>query len=100
MTYLTFYWDTWAIFEEEDIFRLIQREDYEAETWEECCNKCVTCSDWDDSELVKGYEEKVIQTNRHLKEISIFENGEELEAPKEIYDYFHKALNKSKIKTP
>ena len=94
MAYLTFYWDTWAIFKGNDIFRMIQREDYEAETWQDCCKKCITYSDWDDSDLVKGYEEKVLETDRKLKEISIHENGEELEAPQEIYDYFQNAVEK------
>ena len=94
MTYLTFYWDTWAIFEGDDIFRMIQREDYEGESWQECCEKCSICWDWDDSDLVKGYEEKVIETDRQLKEISIHENGEEVEASQEIYDYYRFAVKK------
>jgi len=94
MTYLTFYWDTWAIFEGDDIFRMIQREDYEGESWQECCEKCSICWDWDDSDLVKGYEEKVIETDRQLKEISIHENGEEVEASQEIYDYYRLAVKK------
>jgi len=94
MAYLTFYWDTWVIFEGNDIFRMIKREDYEGKTWQECCDKCSTCWDWDDSDLVKGYEEKVLETDRQLKEISIHENGEEIEAPQEIYDYYQKAVSK------
>ena len=95
MINLTFYWDTWAIFEGDDIFRMIQREDYEAKTWQECCDKCVSCIDWDDSYLIKGYEENVIETNRKLKEISIHENGKEVEAPKEVYEYYYNSLKKS-----
>ena len=94
MVHLTFYWDTWAIFEGDDIFRMIKREDYEGETWQECCEKCSKCWDWDDSDLVKGYEEKVIETDRQLKEISIHENGEELEANQEIYEYYHNTVKK------
>lgn len=96
MTHLTFYWDTWVIFEGEDIFRMIQREDYEGASWQECCEKCSICLDWDDSDLVKGYEEKVIETDRQLKEISIHENGEEVEASQEIYDYYNFKINELK----
>ena len=99
MAYITFYWDTWAIFEGNDIFRMIQREDYEAETWQECCDKCISCVDWDYSDLVKGFEENVIETNRKLKEISIHENGEEVEAPNEVYSYYYNSLEKSKKKS-
>ena len=27
MAHLTFYWDAWAIFDDDDVFRMIQRED-------------------------------------------------------------------------
>ncbi len=94
MVYLTFYWDTWAIFEGDEIFRMLQREDYIGETWQECCDKCSICWDWNDSDLVKGYEEKVIETDRQLKEISIHENGEEIDAPQEIYEYYKNAVGK------
>tara|TARA_B100001250_G_C19617530_1_gene707843 strand:- start:215 stop:556 length:342 start_codon:yes stop_codon:yes gene_type:complete len=94
MAHLTFYWDTWAIFEDNDIFRMLQREDYEGKTWEECCEKCARCWNWDDSDLVKGYEEKIIETDRQLKEISIHENGEEIEAAPEIYEYYQNAVEK------
>ena len=94
MAHLTFYWDTWAIIEDEDIFRIIQREDYEGVTWQECCEKCSKCLNWDDSDLVKGYEEKVIETDRQLKEISIHENGKEINAPQEIYEYYHTSVRK------
>ena len=40
MIHLTFYWDAWAIFDGDDVFRMIQREDYECETWEECFDEC------------------------------------------------------------
>ena len=51
-------------FDDEDVSRMIQREDYGGETCEECCeeccDECVKYWDWDDSYLVKGYESKVI----------------------------------------
>jgi len=97
MVHLTFYWDAWAIFDE-DVFRMIQREDYEGETWEECCDECVRYWDWDDSYLVKGYESNVIETNRQLKEIGIDENGDEVAAPQEVYDYYQNEMEKSKEK--
>ena len=34
MVYLTFYLDAWAIFDDDDVFRMIQSGDYEGETWE------------------------------------------------------------------
>tara|TARA_Y100001970_G_C14237327_1_gene862632 strand:- start:1216 stop:1515 length:300 start_codon:yes stop_codon:yes gene_type:complete len=92
MINITFFWDAWAIFEGGDIFRMIQREDYSAATWQDCCDQCLSSFDWDDSELVKGFEEKVIETKRQLKEISIHENGEEIEAPIEIYEYFKNSI--------
>ena len=102
MVYLTFYWNTWAIFENDEIFRMIQREDYEAESWQECCDKCISCFDWDDSDLIKGFEEKTIETNRQLKEISMHNSEEEGDAPKEIYDYIQNHLinfEKTKFKS-
>ena len=93
MVHLTFYWDAWAIFDD-DVFRMIQREDYEGETWEECCDECVRYRDWDDSYLVKGYESNVIETNRQLKEITTNENGQEVEALEEVYDYYHNSMKK------
>ena len=98
MAHLTFYWDTWAIFDDDDVFRMIQREDYEGETWEECCDECVRYCDWDDSHLVKGYESNVIESNRQLKEISTDENGDEVSAPQEVYDYYQNKMEKIKRK--
>ena len=46
MVHLTFYWDAWAIFDDDDVFRMIQREDYEGATWKECCDECVKSWDW------------------------------------------------------
>ena len=98
MAHLTFYWDAWAIFDDDDVFRMIQREDYEGATWKECCDECVKFWDWDDSFLVKGYESNVIETNRELKEISTYENGDEVAAPQEVYDYYQNEMEKSKEK--
>ena len=86
MANLTFYWDTWAIFDNDDVFRMIKREDYEGESWKDCCDECVKYWDWDDSDLVKGYESNLIETNRQLKEITTDENGQEVEALQEVYD--------------
>ena len=97
VAYFTFYWDALAIFVD-DIFRMIQREDYEGETWEECCDECVRYWDWDDSYLVKGYESNVIETNRELKEISTDENGDEVATPQEVYYYYQNAMEKLKEK--
>ena len=94
MAHLTFYWDAWVIFEDDDVFRMIQREDYEGETWEECCEECVRYCDWDYSYLVKGCESNVIETNRQLKEITTNENGQEVEALEEVYDYYHNSMKK------
>ena len=98
MAHLTFYWDAWVIFDDDDVFRMIQREDYEGETWAECCDECVRYWDWDDSCLVKGYESNVIETNRELKEISTDENGDEVAVPQEVYDYYLNAMEKLKEK--
>ena len=98
MTQLTFYWDAWAIFDDDDVFRMIQREDYQGTTWKDCCDECVKSWDWDDSYLVKGYERNVIETNRQLKEIGIYENGDEVAAPKEVYDYYQNEMEKLKEK--
>ena len=98
MAHPTFYWDAWVIFDDDDVSRMIQREDYEGEHGEECCDKCVRYWDWDDSYLVKGYESNVIETNRELKEISTDENGDEVAAPQEVYDYYLNAMEKLKEK--
>tara|TARA_B100001142_G_scaffold204329_1_gene202720 strand:+ start:52 stop:390 length:339 start_codon:yes stop_codon:yes gene_type:complete len=98
MVHLTFYWDAWAIFDDDDVFRMIQREDYEGATWKECCDECVKSWDWDDSSLVKGYESNVIETNRQLKEIGIDENGDEVAATQEVYDYYQNEMEKLKEK--
>ena len=98
MVHLTFYWNTWAIFENEDIFRMIQREDYEGETWRKCCNECAKRWDWDDSYLVKGSQENLLETDRKLKEIVINENGVEVLAPDEVYFYYKNELDKLKEK--
>ena len=98
MVHLTFYWDAWAIIDDHDVFRMIQREDYEGETSEECCDECVRYWDWDDSYLVKGYESNVIETNRQLKEVGTDENGDEVAVPQEVYDYYQNAMEKLKEK--
>ena len=98
MAHLTFYWDAWAIFDDDDVFRMIQREDYEGETREEFCDECERYWDWNDSYLVKGYESNVIETNRELKEISTDENGDEVAVPQEVYDYYLNAMEKLKEK--
>ena len=101
MAHLTFYLDALEIFND-DVFRMIQREDYEGEICDECCDECrdecVRYWDWDDSYLVKGYESNVIETNRELKEISTDENGDEVAAPQEVYDYYQNAMEKLKEK--
>ena len=98
MVHLTFYWDAWAIFDDDDVFRMIQREDNEGETWEVCCDECVRYWNWDHSYLVKGYESNVIETNRELKEISTDENGDEVAVAQEVYDYYQNAMEKLKEK--
>ena len=98
MVHLTFYWDAWAIFDDDDVFRMIQREDYEGATWKECCDECIKSWDWDDSYLVKGYESNVIETNRQLKEIGIDENGDEVAVTHEVYDYYQNEMEKLKEK--
>ena len=47
---------------------------------------------------MKGYESNVIETNRELKEISTDENGDEVAAPQEVYDYYQNAMEKLKEK--
>ena len=71
---------------------MIQSEDHEGETWEECCDECLRYWDWDDSYLVKGYESNTIETNRQLKEIGTDGNGNEVVAPQEVYDYYQNAM--------
>lgn len=94
MVLLTFYWDAWAIFENNEVFRIIQREDYEADTWQDCCDECLKSLPWDDNDLVKGFENNVIETNRQLREICLYKNGEEIEASQEIYLYYSKNFEK------
>ena len=84
MAYFTFYWNALAIFDDDEVFRMIQREDYEGETSEECCDECVRYWDWDDSYLLKGYESNVIETNRELNETSTDENGDERVSPSHL----------------
>ena len=101
MAYFTFYWDALAIFDD-DVSRMIQREDYEGEICDECCDECrdecVRYWDWDDSYLVKGYESNVIDSNRGLNEISTDEYGDEVAAPPEVYAYYQNAMEKLKEK--
>ena len=96
MVHLKFYWDTWSIFDDDAVFRMIRREDFEGETWEECCDEFVRYWDQDDSYLVKGYESNTIEANRQLKEIDTDEN--EVAAPQEVYDYYQTAMEKLKEK--
>jgi len=96
MTYITFFWDTWAIFGDKKIFRMIQREDYKGKTWQECCDESARCWDWDNSDFIKGFENNVIETNRQLKQIIVKQNGEELEASNEIYVYYKNRVEKLK----
>jgi len=77
---------------------MIQREDYEGETWEECYDECVRYWDRDDSYLVKGYKSNAIGTNRQLKEIGTDENGNAVATPQEVYDYCQTAMEKLKEK--
>tara|TARA_B100000029_G_C16821194_1_gene684212 strand:- start:111 stop:416 length:306 start_codon:yes stop_codon:yes gene_type:complete len=96
MVFLTFYWDCWAILDNKEIFRMIQREDYRGETWRDCCDECAKLFDWDNSDLVRGFENNITETNRQLNEICINENGEEFEAPPEIYVYYKSSVEKLK----
>lgn len=41
MIHLTFYCDTCANFDDDAVFRMILREDYEGETWGKCFDECV-----------------------------------------------------------
>jgi hypothetical protein len=77
---------------------MIQREDYEGETWEECFDECERYWDWDDSYLVKGSKSNTIETNRQLKEIVTNENRNEVGTPQEVYDYYQTAMEKLKEK--
>ena len=47
---------------------------------------------------MKGYESNVIEINRELKEISTDENGDEVAAPQEVYDYYQNEMEKLKEK--
>ena len=93
MAHLTFSWDAGVIFDD-DVSRMIQKEDYKGENWEECCDECERFWDWYDSYLVKGYESNVIETNRELKEISTDENGDEVATTQEVYNYYQNAMEK------
>ena len=77
---------------------MIQREDYEGETWEQCFDECVRSCDWDDSYLVKGSKSYTIETNRQLKEIGTDENRNEVAAHQEVDDYYQTAMEKLKEK--
>ena len=59
---------------------MIQWEDYEGETWDEC----VRYWDWDDSYLVKGSKSNTIETSRQLKEKGTNENRNEVAVPDEF----------------
>ena len=86
------------IFDDDAVFSMIQREDYESETWEECCDEFVCHWHCDDGCFVKGYESNTIETNRQLKEIGTDENGNEVASPQEVYDYYQTVMERLKEK--
>ena len=67
-------------------------EDYKRETWQECCDDCASCWDWDDGDLLTG-ESDCTETSREFTGIKIWD--EEIkdykDAPQEVYDYYHEA---------
>ena len=56
MVKLRFYWDGCATFEDDDEYTEMELvENYEGDSWKECCDDCASCSlDWDDGDLVTG----------------------------------------------
>jgi hypothetical protein len=93
MVKLRFLWDGFSYFEDEsenDDMELV--EDYTGETWQECCDNCASCFDWNDNDLVTG-ESDCIETSREFTGIQIWdeEKKEYKEAPQEVYDYYHEA---------
>ena len=71
MVELRFYWDGWATFEDEDENTSMELvEYYKKETWQECCDDCASCWDWDDGDLVTG-ESDCTETSREFTGIKI-----------------------------
>jgi hypothetical protein len=87
---LTFYWDARATYENADENTSMEiSETHVGKTWQDCCDDCVADGDWDDNEVVTG-ESNVVETSRDLTKIIIRDNGDEKEAPQEVYDYYDK----------
>jgi len=97
MVELRFYWDGYAVFEDEDEnVEMELVESYRCETWEECCDECAEQSlDWNDDDLVTG-ESDCEETNREFRRIEIWdeETKEYKDAPQEIHDYYNGAVEK------
>ena len=97
MVKLRFYWDGCATFEDEDEYTEMELvENYEGDSWEECCDDCASCSlDWDDADLVTG-ESDCMETSREFERIEIWDKKkkEYKDVPQEITDYYSNAVDK------
>ena len=93
MVKLRFHWDGFSYFEDESENGDMEIvETYTGETWQECCDDCASCWDWDDGDLVTG-ESDCLETSREFQGIYIWdeEKKEYKNAPQEVIDYYHEA---------
>ena len=111
MVKLRFYWDGCATFEDEDEYTEMELiENYEGDSWKECCDDCASCSlDWDDGDLVTG-ESDCTETSREFGRIEIWDEKKKntkilhkkllITTSKQQTNYKNKSLeNKKKKKT-
>tara|TARA_B100000959_G_C14946483_1_gene610096 strand:- start:1355 stop:1717 length:363 start_codon:yes stop_codon:yes gene_type:complete len=98
---LTFIWDTESHYEDEEEDNLCDHEEeYIGKTWQEACDNAADCYDWDDEDVINfSAESDLIETSRDLTMISYYDpkkgEGEWVEVPQEVYDYFGNAEEKA-----
>ena len=98
---LNFVWDTESHYEDEDEDeQCVHEETYIADTWQEACDDAADCYDWDDEDVINfDAESDLIETSRDLTTISYYDpkkgEGEWVEVPQEVYEYFGNAEEKA-----
>ena len=98
---LNFVWDTESHYEDEDEDEQCEHEEeYIADTWQEACDDAANCYDWDDEDVINfDAESDLIETSRDLITISYYDpkkgEGEWVEVPQEVYEYFGNAEEKA-----
>ena len=97
MVKLRFYWYGCATIEDEDEYTEMELvENYEGDSWKECCDDCSSCSlDWDDGDLITG-ESDCTETSREFERIEIWDEKkkEYKDAPQVITDYYSNVVDK------